>query len=73
MSFDYPDWNFPMFLAEQSQDLYFADIYTKLLANLEIKEARIIKDGATLFVIGSVKIIDDGLLFNMGRMIILEL
>lgn len=72
MAKDYPDWNFPNFLVDQSTELYVADVLTKLLENFEVTDKKLLKEGATLYCWSSIIVKDDGLLFNAGTLQVLE-
>jgi len=68
MTTDYPDWNFPNWLVDQSPALYVADVLTKLLENFVITEKKLLKEGAVLYCWDSVIIKDEGILLNMGTL-----
>ncbi|RKX60793.1 MAG: hypothetical protein DRP29_01965 [Thermodesulfobacteriota bacterium] len=72
MAKDYPDWNFPNYLVDQSTELYLADVLTKLLENYEVIEKQLLKEGGILYCLGSVIVRDNGALYNAGTLQVIE-
>lgn len=68
MAPDYPDWCFPNWIIDQSAELYFQDVFAKMIINPVYTERRLIKEGGVLYVWGSLKVKDSGVLMVVGTL-----
>ena len=62
---------FTTYISEQSPFVYFTDILKKLSVNPSISDKRVIVDGKTWVVLGSVKVETGGRLVIMGKIMVI--